>query len=134
MEGVVDFLESKGLEYGYATFINAEQYSVISNNKVRIRSVGFSQGSIFPFKWLTSDSFYMPDCYHGNTFLMLTEKELEQNFPKGTEILGPPKDVFKFKQFNIFVYDYNISNRFSKGRKGIWLMRGAKSAIYVVDE
>ena len=134
VEGVVDFLESKGLEYGYATFINAEQYSVISNNKVRIRSVGFSQGSIFPFKWLTSDSFYMPDCYHGNTFLMLTEKELEQNFPKGTEILGPPKDVFKFKQFNIFVYDYNISNRFSKGRKGIWLMRGAKSAIYVVDE
>ena len=134
VEGVVDLLESKGLQYGYATFTNAEEYSVISNNKVRIRSVAFDQGTIFPFEWLTSDTFYKPDYYVGNTFLMLTGDELEKFFPNGIEVLGQPKDVFGFKKYKIFVYDYNISKKFSKAKKGLWLVRGAKSAIYVVDE
>lgn len=134
VEGVVDLLESKGLQYGYATFTNAEEYSVISNNKVRVRSVAFDQGTIFPFEWLTSDTFYKPDYYVGNTFLMLTGDELEKFFPNGIEVLGQPKDVFGFKKYKIFVYDYNISKKFSKAKKGLWLVRGAKSAIYVVDE
>lgn len=134
VEGVVNLLESKGLQYGYATFTNAEEYSVLSNNKIRVRSVTFDQGTICPFEWLTSDTFYKPDYYVGDTFLMLTEDELEKYFPNGIEVLGQPKDVFTFKKFNFFVYDYNISKKFSKAKKGLWLVRGAKSAIYVVDE
>lgn len=133
VDGVVEFLESKGLQYGYATFTNAEEYSVLSNNKVRVRCVGFDNGNIYPLQWLTSDSFYKPDYYVGNTFLMITEKELKNGFPDGITILGQPKVVYEFKKFKIFVYDYNISNKFISGRRGMWLIRGAKSAIYVVD-
>jgi hypothetical protein len=134
VDGVVEFLESKGLQYGYATFTNAEEYSVLSNNKVRVRCVGFDNGNIYPLQWLTSESFYKPDYYVGNTFLMITEKELKNGFHDGITVLGQPKVVYEFKKFKIFVYDYNISNKFISGRRGMWLIRGAKSAIYVVDE
>ena len=43
VEGVAEFLESNGLQYGYATFFNAEEYSVLSNNKVRIRGIKFDK-------------------------------------------------------------------------------------------
>lgn len=134
VEGVAVFLESKGLQYGYATFNNAEEYSVLSNNKVMIRSIAFEQGKIFPIKWLTSDSFYNPDYYTGNTFLMITDDELRQFFPKGIAVLGMPKNVFRFKKFHIYTYDYNITSKFAKSMRCIWLVQGAKSNIYVLDD
>jgi hypothetical protein len=133
-EGVVDFLESKGLQYGYATFNNAEEYSVLSNNKVRVRSVAFEKGTIFPIKWLTSDSFYKPDYYIGDTFLMITDDELKRDFPEGPTVLGKPKAVFKFKKYHVYVYGYNISNKFAKSMRCIWLLRGEKSNIWIVDD
>ena len=134
VEGLTDFLENKGLQYGYATFTNAEEYSVLSNNRVRIRSVVFDQETVSPVKWLTSDTFYEPDIYIGNTFLMITEDELKKGFPNGINVWGQPKETFKYKKFNIFVYNYNVSKKFSKAKNGLWLIRGAKSAVYVVDE
>ena len=133
-EGLTDFLENKGLQYGYATFTNAEEYSVLSDNRVRIRSVVFDQGTVSPVKWLTSDTFYEPDIYVGNTFLMITDDELKKGFPNGINVWGQPKETFIFKKYNIFVYDYNVSKKFSKAKNGLWLIRGAKSAVYVVDE
>ena len=58
VEGVTEFLESNGLQYGYATFFNAEEYSVLSNNKVRIRGIKFDKDKIMPYNWLTSKHFY----------------------------------------------------------------------------
>lgn len=132
VEGVTTFLESNGLQYGYATFFNAEEYSVLSDNKVRIRGILFNENEIMPYNWLTSSRFYKPDYYSGKTFLMISDAQMEYYFPKGISVLnlGEPIDILKFKKFTIFVYDYNISSRFSKGKKIYYLIRGNNSNIY----
>lgn len=136
VEGVTDFLENNGLQYGYATFFNAEEYSILSNNKVRIRGVMFNEKEIMPYNWLTSSHFYEPDYYSGKTFLMISDAEMKRFFPTGISKLnlGEPLNVLKFKMFSIFVYDNNISNRFSKGKKVYYLIRGNNSGIYIGDE
>jgi hypothetical protein len=117
--GVHEFLESKGLVYGYATFENAEEYSVLSNNRVRIRSVFFMDGEIYSYNWLTAKYFYDDSYYKGQTFLMITDKQLGEHFPNGLQKidLGEPVSVYKFKKFKIFVYDYNIGKKIRRDAK-----------------
>ena len=136
VEGVADFLEENGLQYGYATFYNAEEYSVLSDNKVRIRGVLFDDKEIMPYNWLTSSRFYEPDYYRGNTFLMISDAELKRFFPTGilTLHLGEPVNVLKFKSFSIFLYDYNISSKFAKGRKVYYFIRGNNPGIFIGGE
>lgn len=136
VEGVTDFLEENGLQYGYATFFNAEEYSVLSDNKVRIRGVVFNEKEIMPYNWLTSSRFYDPDCFTGKTFLMISDAEMQRFFPTGilTLNLGEPVGVLKYKTFSIFVYDYNISSKFAKGKKVYYLIRGNNSGIFLGEE
>jgi hypothetical protein len=115
VEGITNFLEEKGLQYGYATFFNAEEYSILSNNKVRIRGIRLNEKEIMPYNWLTSSRFYEPDYYSGKTFLMISDAEMEHFFPSGISKLdlGKPLDILKFKTFSFFVYGYNISSKFA---------------------
>lgn len=133
IEGVTDFLESKGLYYGYATFFNAETYSVLSNNKVNVRSIRFEKGKIMPDYWLTVKRFYDPVNYNGSSFLMLTHDELKYYFPKGFVGLGlgDPKEVLMFKNYLIYVYGYNIASKFSEGKKLYYLIRGKQTGTYI---
>ena len=135
VEGVAEFLESNGLQYGYATFFNAEEYSVLSNNKVRIRGIKFDKDKIMPYNWLTSKHFYDPKAHIGESFLMITDEELKHFFPQGISRLnlGIPVKTLKFKKYSIFVYDYNISSKFKEGKKVYYLIRGKKSGIYIAE-
>ena len=135
IEGVTEFLEHKGLKYGYGTFRNAEGYSILSNNNVTIRGILFDHGKVMPYNWLTVNRFYDPSEYEGKSFLMLTDDEIGSWFSKGISSmgLGQPIETIKFKKYTIFVYDYNISSKFVKGKKIYWLIRGdkAKSGTYI---
>lgn len=136
-KGVTDFLIKNDLEYGYATFANSEEYSVLSNNKVRVRGILLDDEKIKPHYWLTSKRFYEPDYYVGKSFLLLTEYEIENGFtPHVLAInnLADPIKVLKFKKYTIFVYDYNIACNFSKGRRLCWLVKGDKTGWYFVDK
>lgn len=136
-KGVTDFLIENDLQYGYATFFNAEEYSVLSNNKVRVRGILLDDGKIKPHYWLTSKRFYEPDYYVGKTFLLLTDNEIENGFTPhvfATNDLGKPSKVLKFKMYTIFVYDYNIACKFSNGRRLCWLIKGDKTGWYFVDK
>ena len=136
VEGITDFLGENGLQYGYATFFNAEEYSVLSDNKVRIRGVLFNEKEIMPYNWLTSSRFYEPDYFIGKTFLMISDAELHKFFPSGisTLNLGEPVDVLKYKTFSIFVYDYNISSKFAKGKKVYYLINGNNSGMFISEK
>ena len=126
VEGVIEFLNDRGLQYGYATFFNAEEYSILSNNSVVIRGIQFDENRITPYYWLTSSHFYKPEYYSGKTFLMISDSEMQSLFPNGISKLdlGEPIEVLKFKRFTIFVYDYNISSKFATGKKVYYLIRG----------
>ena len=129
VEGVYEFLENKRLAYGYATFENAEEYSILSNNSVRIRSVFFSNEKIYSYNWLTAKRFYDESNYVGHTFLMITEAQLKEHFPNGLKKLdlGEPITIYKYKNYNIFVYDYNIGKKIRRNAKLYHINQGGKS-------
>lgn len=129
VEGVTEFLENHELFYGYATFNNAEEYTILSNNRVKIRSVSFIDENIYSYNWLTASRFYDPDFYIGKSFLMLTNEQMEKYFPNGLSKLnfGNPIEILKYKKFTIFVYDYNISSKINREAKVFHINRGGES-------
>ena len=113
-KGVIEALEDAGLHFGYATFYNAEEYSVLSNNRVLIHNVKLAGSKLSAATWLTSDYFYEPERHKGRTFLMLTKDETAGFAPDGIEntIFGKPEEVIEYDRFNIIIYSYNISEKF----------------------
>ena len=111
---VAEQLEEKGLQYGYATFYNAEEYSALTNNRVQVHNVVIEEDVIKPFYWLTVDRYYDPSNYIGETFLMVSDDELQRFAPEGISksYLGDVKDTFEIGGFHVFVYDHNIAEDF----------------------
>ncbi len=137
IKGVTDFLIENDLQYGYATFGNSEEYSVLSNNKVRVRGITLDEGKIRPHYWLTSKRFYEPDYYVGKSFLLLTDYQIKNSFTTHVFVkndLGEPIKVLRFKKYTVFIYDYNIACKFSSGRRLCWLVKGDKTGWYFVDK
>ena len=60
---------------------------------------------------------------------MVTEKQLKECFPNGLKKLdlGEPITIHKYKQFVIFVYDYNIGKKIRRDAKCYHINQGGKS-------
>ena len=111
MKGLTSFLSENGLCYGYATFWNAGNNTILSNGEVQIRGVTLDTNKIAPYYWLTSKAWYNPNYYTGESFLLLSNEELDTYAPSGYEdtALGIPNDILRYANYVILVYDYNIS-------------------------
>lgn len=110
-EMVTDVLESKGLQYGYATYWYAGCHTLLSDFKVQVNAVSINEKGIEPYYWLSSENWYDPKAYQGDTFLMLDDNENSQL--KNTKImkeLGEYKEMFKIDgtNLNVYVYGCNI--------------------------
>jgi hypothetical protein len=109
---LIDFLNEKKLRYGYASYWNANTISVLSDELIRIRPVVMQNGLPAPMKHLSSNSWYQPSAWNGETFLLLTNKEAEQfNLNHSIKIGLPIKITHSFKDFKIFVFEQNIANQ-----------------------
>ena len=137
LKGVTDFLIDNDLQYGYATFGHSEEYSVLSNDRVRVRGILLDEGKIKPHYWQTSKRFYEPDYYVGKSFLLLTDYQIKNSFTLhvlAKNDLGEPTKVLRFKKYTFLIYDYNIACKFSSGRRQCWLIKGDKTGWYFVDK
>jgi len=106
------FLQSRKLEYGYASFWNAGIISVLTSGQTRVRQVLFIDGIPIPHRHLSSDRWYNSGYYKGQTFLILNSAEEEViNFEKiedfGIKIL----EKINFKNFAIYVFDENPADK-----------------------
>ena len=109
---LTEFLEENGLEYGYATFWNASNNTVLSNGRVKLSQVYLSgAGEVTPMLWLCSEDWYKAENYSGKTFLLVTPDESNFYAPNGYEatVLGSPDQILTYNEFSILIYDYNIS-------------------------
>lgn len=112
MKSTVNFLKDKDLIYGYATYWNAGNNSVLSNFEVNINAVNIEANRISPFYWLSSYRWYKTNNHKGETFLLLTKDEKELLFQGGAEeLFGIPKATYSINQFEVIVYDYNIAEK-----------------------
>ena len=115
--GLVNFLKSNGLEYGYATFWNAGSNMVLSDFQIQIGGITLNS-PIQPYRWLSSNTVYEPDSFSGPTFLLLSDEE--NKYCEEKKLLrryGMPANVLDYNEYTIYVYPYNISENDFKGEQ-----------------
>lgn len=107
---LVEFLKENGLRYGYASYWNAGKLSVLSDEAVLVRQVGFRNGIPVPMRHLSSDRWYKTGTWEGETFLLLQDHELSAlNLDVLAVYQGYPSRELVFETFYIFVFPKNIA-------------------------
>ena len=107
---LLQFLKSRGLSYGYASYWNAGMYSVLSDGDILVRQVLFENGLPVPYRHHAADSWYYAKTWTGKTFLLLTpdeRKSLKSDlFTKyGVHI----SEELQHGSFVILVFDKNLA-------------------------
>lgn len=114
------FLEKNDLTYGYATYWNAAIQTMLSDGAVRVNAVDWdndTQSRLEGFYWLNVSYYYSEEFNDSGSFLMLEPEEDEMFRERGGyELLGEPQDIMYFKDYVIYIYDYNISRNEFSGR------------------
>jgi hypothetical protein len=127
LEGLKIFLLENGLHYGYAKFWNAGVLSVLSDEKLLVRPVVFDQGLPKPDRWLSSNRWYRPEAWRGQTFLLLSNRKEErqeglQEAQEEPEIIDcdlleryhcKPVRTLSYEGFQIFVFPHNLAEYLS---------------------
>jgi hypothetical protein len=106
----MDFLQQRGLGYGYSSFWNAGRITVLSGQKIRNRQINIVDGLPVPMRHLSSNRWYWPEAWSGQTFLMLTEQEADAlDREKLYALTGQPLEVVKHHEWRIWIFDHNIA-------------------------
>jgi hypothetical protein len=108
---LADFLEAQGLQYGYATFWNAGRITVLSSQQVRVRQIDIdSHGLPLPVRALSSNRWYEADAWPGQSFLLLSDKELPAlNRQLLFSHTGPPLRELDYESWHVLVFADNIA-------------------------
>lgn len=115
---LASYMQSINLDYGYATFWNAGSLTVLSNNRVKTRQIFIENGIPQKFKWLSSNYWYEPSSITMKTFLLLTDQESKEINWKmlKNEYELIPQSMVSFQNYNIYIFNENISNKLKNWR------------------
>lgn len=105
LESLCEFLEENELEYGYATFWDANSITLLSDSKVKVRCIRIDAGIISPRLYQTNINWYKDNSYD-SYFLLLTPQEYLQYISSND--YERPKKLLEYEKSYILVYDYNI--------------------------
>lgn len=107
---MIAFMLANGLEYGYAPFWDAGRMTVLASHRIRFRQITIQSGLPLPMRHLGSDRWYMPETWHGKTFLLLNTEEQKTFRPDlMASRAGAPAATLDFEGWKIVVYDHNIA-------------------------
>ena len=107
---LLGLLTGKGLAYGYGTYWNAGALSVLSNESVLVRQIHFHNGIPVPMRHLSSNRWYRPSAWEGQTFLLVDSDELQHLDQSRMAQHGlQPTEVLEFRGYTVFIYPRNIA-------------------------
>ncbi len=105
-------LESRGLEYGYATFWNANVITLLSDSNVRVRCIDISSENKISNGYYQSESYWFDDQPDVESyFMLLTKREFTDVAQNDPDAIGGYNDYFSFDNYYILIYDFNPVNR-----------------------
>lgn len=109
---LADYLESEGLDYGYATFWNANSITVISDSKVKVRDVTVDDFGVSKRLYQSSDKWYENQKGQKEYFLLLSDNEynkLAGSFNNLAESASRELTTTQNnRNYHILVFDHNI--------------------------
>jgi len=118
--GLMEFLESEGLEYGYSNFFDAQAYTVASNGAVEIVSVNeeyrYSEQEermvavvchpSHARQWLSSKRWYREEYHPGESFVLTRTEFLDELAPVYRE---NAERILTYHEYTILVYAHNLA-------------------------
>lgn len=111
-KALVDFLVQNGLHYGYATYWNAGVTSVLSDERVLVRQIVIDNGLPMPMRHLSSNRWYRPRTWKGETFLMLTMQESKMvDWDRFSAHRLKPVRELDFSGYKIYIFNENIAKK-----------------------
>lgn len=105
MDGICEFLEEQELEYGYATFWNANIVTLLTDSDIKVRCIRVDDKGATPRMYQTNINWYTDNSYD-NYFLLLTESEYYDYLVSPTYEL--PVKSYEYENYRILVYKHNI--------------------------
>lgn len=104
----VELLESYGLDYGYATYWNANVLTLISNSNVEVRDVNLDEDEPRA-GWLNSDKVWYDDQPDRDTyFFLLSNGEYNDMVARNHVILEDTREIIREGNWVVLVKDNNI--------------------------
>lgn len=101
----IELLEQNDSTYGYATFWNANPVTVLTDNKIKVRSVGVKDGNIEFRNYQSDKNWYTGETEQGeNYFILLTQSE----FADFNVSNYPVKDIIQKDDFVLITLTENI--------------------------
>lgn len=109
---LADYLESEGLDYGYATFWNANSITIISDSKVKVRDVNVDDYGVSRRLYQSSEKWYESQKGQKEYFLLLSDGEYNTLLNGQSGIVGYANRELTTTQNNLFyhilIFDHNI--------------------------
>lgn len=104
----IELLERNGLNYGYATYWNANVLTLLSSSKVKVRDVNIDEDQ--PRRgWLNSDNIWFDDQPNQDKyFFLLTNSEYDNAVDRNHVILENTIDTIREGNWVVVVKDRNI--------------------------
>ena len=114
LDRLKDFLLENKLHYGYAKFWYAGVLSVLSDEKLLVRQIVTDHGLPMPDRWLSSNRWYRPSAWQGETFLLLTtQEEISVDWNLLERYHCKPIRKLSYEGFKVFVFPHNLSKYLS---------------------
>lgn len=111
-QGYLRFLEEEGLDYGYASFWNANVTTELTDGKVQMTSL-VSAGDHFEITYHLVSTKLLEE-HHDRCFLLLTSHEAGV-FMLGDEKLNEHYEpVYQDETYSIYEFDYDLDEVYSK--------------------
>ena len=111
---IEEYLEAKGLTYGFATFWNAGPVTVISDDTIRVRNVNVNEdGTVTPYQYQSEDEWFIPQSGQDTYFLLLDSSEYDRLIAAGNSLIREYKTAEAFPlpdgaYMYLFTYDHFI--------------------------
>jgi hypothetical protein len=108
---LIAFLESNNLHYGMADFWDSNVISYLSNGRVIIRAVVPSGDKLFPFKWLSVESWYSNDETKKFNFILVRNLTPQERPFLNPGNIGPyieahpPDKVLYWQDYVVYIYN-----------------------------
>ena len=105
---LAQYLEENNLEYGYATFWQANIITMISDSNVKVRGISLSESGYKKRLYQTNKNWYEDIEDNDKYFVILTEREMLEYYNNSDYNYETAQTILKYESFNILVYDQNI--------------------------
>ncbi len=105
------YLESQGLENGYANYWECAAATVASNGKSSLRAIMIDDNyTADMYCWFCKDEWYSEYANYV-VFDEVDQQEMGVTKEKVEKTFGSPQKILKYESYTIYVYDYDLSSR-----------------------